>query len=62
MMQPKGRAHPSGRPIRPRVVKAARPVWHIPDSESNVPRLRTPRKDLDCVGFIRFPVEREDLE
>jgi hypothetical protein len=57
MMRPKGIAHPSGHPIRTRVVKS-HSVFRIPDNESNVPRLRPIKNDLDCIGFIRFPVER----
>lgn len=61
MQWPKGRPHPSGRPVRKTEVKG-RPMWRIPDSESNVPRLRVKKNDLDCVGFIQFPVEHSDDE
>lgn len=50
-MTPKGRPHPSGRPIRPHIVKG-RSIWRIPDIESNVPRLREKKRDLDCIGFL----------
>jgi hypothetical protein len=58
-MQPKGRPHPSGRPIRERRIKG-RPMWRIPDVEPNVPRLRQEKRDLNCIGFVHFPVERQD--
>jgi len=47
---PKG-PHPSGRPIHGRIIKG-RPIWRVPDSESNIPRLRAVRQNLNCIGFI----------
>lgn len=62
MMQPKGRPHPSGRPIHRRVVKG-RPIWRIPDTEPNVPRLREERIDTNCIGFLHdFGVQDDDDE
>ena len=59
-MTPKGRPHPSGRPLPHREVPVGRPIWRVPDTEPNVPRLRTPIKP-DCIGFIhRFPYDEVD--
>jgi len=52
MMTPKGTPHPSGRPVRRHEVKSRKTIWNIPDEESNVPRLRQSKKDLDCIGFV----------
>ena len=43
------RKHPSGRPIR-RVEIKGRPIWRVPDIESNVPRLRR-REQAPAIGF-----------
>lgn len=48
-MEFKARAHPSGRPIDRRVAKE-RPIWRIPDTEPNVPRLRV-RDGVPAIGF-----------
>jgi hypothetical protein len=50
-MTPKGRPHPSGRPIRIHLVKG-RSIWRIPDTEPNVPRLRPQRQTVEAIGFI----------
>lgn len=60
-MQPKGAPHPSGRPIRPHVVKG-RQIWRIPETEPNVPRLREMKRDLDCVGFLHSFREMQEDE
>jgi hypothetical protein len=48
---PKGRPHPSGRPIHhPKV--GVRSIWRIPDMESNVPRLRPQGGTVEAIGFV----------
>lgn len=50
-MQPKGRPHPSGRPIHERIVKS-HSRWRIPDTEPNVPRLREEKRNVEAIGFL----------
>lgn len=58
-MTPKGTPHPSGRPIRPRIVKG-KSIWRIPDTESNVPRLRRSER-VEAIGFVHdFGEQLED--
>lgn len=45
------RPHPSGRPIR-KIERKGRPIWRIPDTESNVPRLRPGTEQTNAIGFI----------
>lgn len=54
MIEPKGKPHPSGRPIHERIVKG-NPIWRIPDTMPNVPRLRIEKQDIEAVGFVHFP-------
>jgi hypothetical protein len=57
MMEPKGRPHPSGRPIHERIVKG-NPIWRIPDTVPNVPRLREDRIQTEAIGFVHhFPCD-----
>ena len=50
--------HPSGRPIR-RTKYVERPIWRIPDSQPNVPRLR--RGELvSAIGFLHHWKDAED--
>lgn len=60
-MIPKGRPHPSGRPIRPRIIKG-RQIWRIPDTEPNVPRLREERVDTNCIGFLHDFEGKDDVD
>lgn len=50
-MRPKGNPHPSGRPIRPRIVKG-RSIWRVPESEAVTPRLRPQRQSVEAIGFV----------
>lgn len=52
MQHPRGRLHPSGRPVVALSIAKRTPVLRIPNSEPLTPRLREQSKDLDCVGFI----------
>lgn len=58
-MRPKGRSHPSGRPIRPTHI-VGRSIWRIPDDGPVTPRLQK-RHDTYAVGFTAtFPTEDDD--
>jgi hypothetical protein len=60
--EPKGRPHPSGRPVHERIVKG-HPILRV--SEQLVSRLREPAKGcVEAIGFMHFTVNDgdEDLE
>lgn len=42
--------HPSGRPRR-QPERKSRPIWRIPDTEPNVPRLRKGYEQTRAIGF-----------
>jgi hypothetical protein len=45
------RAHPSGRPIRPSIVKDPRPLRRLPPAEPLTPGLRRPDSRVEAIGF-----------
>jgi hypothetical protein len=58
-MEFKAPAHPSGRPI-PENRVVGRPMWRIPDKESNVPRLRDEKSTVAAIGFTARIVTDDD--
>lgn len=59
-MTPKGKPHPSGRPIHhPKI--GIRSIWRIPDTEPNVPRLRR-SEQVEAIGFVHDFERRDDDE
>lgn len=59
MQHPKGRLHPSGRPIRIQLVDSTNMSPTIPD-EPKVPGLR--RRTTDAVGFTHSYQEHDECD
>lgn len=49
-MRPKGRAHPSGAPVR-RDKIGVRSIWRVPDDGYVIPRLQPGRRETYAIGF-----------